>query len=153
VQIPARIAAEFLRRWGITGAPVFDIHGTAVGVFSLKDLAGHLTNRLLDVPVIDPKMERARDTGELIPTGRGFHFEAFDEARVSDLMTPAVISVPFDAPLATVVRAMEGHAIHRVFVRDADGDIVGVITTMDVLRWVGRLFRARRRTGKPQRVA
>lgn len=147
-----RDAAQFLRRWGISGAPVLDAHGRPTGVFSLSDLAGHLTNRLLDMPALDPMAERARETGEFIPTGRGFHFEGFDDVPVSDLMTPEIVSVDPDATIEDAVRVMEDLSIHRVFVRKGEGPLLGVITTMDVLRWVGRALRSRRRTRKARQV-
>ena len=132
-----RDAAEFLRRWAISGAPVFDVHGRPVGVFSLRDLAGHVANRVEDLPVIDARTERARKTGEFIPTGRGYHFEGIDDARVSDFMTPELLCVDPDAPVLDAVRMMRRHSIHRIFVRRGSGPLVGVMTTMDILRWVG----------------
>ena len=147
-----RDAAQFLRRRGISGAPVMDPHGHPVGVFSLSDLAGHLTNHLLDLPAMDPAAERIRETGEFIPLGRGFHFEGFDDDPVSELMTPDIFCVDPDATIESAVRIMEDLSIHRVFVRKGDGPLEGVITTMDVLRWVGRSLRSRRRTRKARRV-
>jgi len=132
-----RDAAEFLRTWGISGAPVIDLHGRPVGVFSLRDLAGHLANGFEDLPVIDPAKERVRKTGESIPEDEGFHFERIDDARVSDLMTPALLCIDPDAPALEAVRMMQRRAIHRIFVRRGSGPLLGVITTMDVLRWVG----------------
>ncbi|HKS15780.1 MAG TPA: CBS domain-containing protein [Planctomycetota bacterium] len=132
-----RDAAEFLRRWAISGAPVTDVHGSPVGVFSLRDLAGHIANSFEELPVIDPQAERARKTGEAIPVDDGFHFERIDDARVSDLMTPGIISVDPDAPVLEAIRVMQQRAIHRIFVRRGIGPLLGVLTTMDVLRWVG----------------
>jgi predicted transcriptional regulator len=132
-----RDAAEFLRRWGISGAPVLDVHGHPVGVFSLRDLAGHFANRFEELPVIDPQAERARKTGETIPADEGFHFERIDDARVSDLMTPTILCLDPDAPVLDAIRLMQQHSIHRIFVRRGTGPLMGVLTTMDVLRWVG----------------
>jgi len=132
-----RDAAEFLRTWGISGAPVIDLHGRPVGVFSLRDLAGHLANGFEDLPVIDPAKERVRKTGESIPEDEGFHFERIDDARVSDVMTPSILCVDPDAPVLDAIRKMQQHSIHRIFVRRGNGPLMGVLTTMDVLRWVG----------------
>ena len=131
-----RDAADFLRRWGISGAPVTDRKGRPIGVFSLRDLAGHLVNRVEDLPVIDASAERARATGEPIPEGREFHFEGFDDTRVSELMTPSILCVDPEAPVMEAVRMMQQKAIHRIFVRRGRGPLLGVLTTMDVLRWV-----------------
>jgi CBS domain-containing protein len=147
-----RDAAQFLRRRGISGAPVMDEHGRPVGVFSLSDLAGHMTDRLLDLPAVDPAEERAREGGELIPTGLGFHFEGFDESPVSDLMTPGIVCVDPDDPIEEAMRLMDECLIHRVFVRKGDGPLEGVITTMDVLRWTRRALLSRGRARKARRV-
>jgi CBS domain-containing protein len=130
-----RDAADFLRRWAISGAPVMDVHGRPVGVFSLRDLAGHLARRFDDLPVIDPQAERK--TGKAVPADEGFPFERIDDARVSDLMTPTILCVDHDAPVLEAIRMMQRQSIHRIFVRRGTGRLMGVLTTMDVLRWVG----------------
>lgn len=147
-----RDAAEFLRRWAISGAPVFDLHGRPVGVFSLRDVAGHLANRFEELPVIDVKKERIRKTGEPIPEDDGFHFEKIDDARVSDVMTPAILCIDPDAPVLDAIRMMRERSIHRIFVRRGQGPLLGVVTTMDVLRWVSEKPQPRRRTGSKQKV-
>jgi len=134
-----RDAADFLLRWGISGAPVVDAHGRWVGVFTLNDIARHVQNRLVELPVIDPKAERTLETREEIP--EGFHFEGFEDTRVGDLMTPGLYSVFADATLEELVRTMTGQKIHRVFVISEGGEIEGVITSMDVLKWMERRYR------------
>lgn len=134
-----RDAADFLLRWGISGAPVVDAHGRWVGVFTLNDIARHVQNRLVELPVIDPKQERTLETREEIP--EGFHFEGFEDTRVGDLMTPGLYSVFPEATLEEVVRTMTGQKIHRVFVISEGGEIEGVITSMDVLKWMERRYR------------
>ena len=138
----ARDAAEFLLRWGISGAPVEDEHGRWVGVFSLSDLARHVQDRLVKLPTVDPKRERTLETREEIPSG--FGFEGFEDTEVGDLMTGGVYSVFPEATLEEVVRTMSAQKIHRVFVISDKGAIEGVITTMDVLKWMDSQFRERR---------
>ena len=53
---------------------------------------------------------------------------------VADLMTPAVFSVSEDTPVQRVISDMVGLRVHRLFVVDKDGTLVGIITTMDVLK-------------------
>ncbi|HEX7901859.1 MAG TPA: CBS domain-containing protein [Planctomycetota bacterium] len=138
----ARDAAAFLLRWGISGAPVEDEHGRWVGVFSLSDLARHVQDRLVKLPTIDPKRERTLETREEIPSG--FGFEGFEDTRVGDLMTGGLYSVFPDATLEEIVRSLTVQKIHRLFVISDKGAIEGVITTMDVLRWMDGQFRERR---------
>ena len=49
-------------------------------------------------------------------------------------MTPAVFAVAPDTPIHRVVSDMVGLHVHRLFVVDEVGVLVGVISTMDVLR-------------------
>ncbi len=134
-----RDAADFLLRWKISGAPVVDERGRWVGVFTLSDIARHVQSRLVELPVVDPSAERTLETREEIPDG--FHFEGFEDTRVGDLMTPGLYSVFPEATLEEVVRTLTGRGIHRVFVITEGGEIEGVITTMDVLRWMEGRYR------------
>jgi CBS domain-containing protein len=49
-------------------------------------------------------------------------------------MTPAVFSVTPETPAPQVIDEMVMRQIHRLFVVDADGVLVGVITAGDILR-------------------
>ena len=49
-------------------------------------------------------------------------------------MTPAVFACAPDTPVQRVVSDMVGLHVHRLFVVDDDGILIGVISTMDVLR-------------------
>ena len=137
-----RDAAEFLLRWGISGAPVEDEHGRWVGVFTLNDLARHVQDRLVKLPTVDPKRERTLETREELP--EGFGFEGFEDTRVGDLMTGGLYSVFPEATIEEVVRALVVQKVHRLFVIDEKGKIEGVITTMDLLRWMDAQARAQR---------
>lgn len=142
---PVRDAAEFLLRWGISGAPVEDDHGRWVGVFTLNDLARHVQDRLVHLPTVDPARERTLETREEIPPG--FGFEGFEDTRVGDLMTGGLYSVFPEATLEEIVRMLSLQKVHRVFVISDAGTIEGVITTMDVLRWMNGRYQERRTAG------
>lgn len=133
-------AAAFLLRSGISAVLVFDAHDRPVGVFSQRDLAEHVQAHFEEeVPALDPKSERARETGEGVPLRRGFHYERFDDTTVEDFMTPGLVSVEPSAPLREIVRTMTEKKVHRVFVEER-GEIAGIITSMDILKWLdGRL--------------
>jgi CBS domain-containing protein len=57
-----------------------------------------------------------------------------DKTEVRDLMTPVVFSVHLEAPASKVVEEMLTLKVHRLFVVDEIGVLVGVITALDVLR-------------------
>ena len=136
----AREAATFLTERGISAAPVINEAGAPVGVLSQTDIVIH------DREKLDYLAHRARQYQE--------DFEEFveipiepkrlwpdvtvepvdDEAQVRDLMTPTVFTVRLDAPAAQVVEDMLALRVHRLFVVDEGGVLVGVITATDVLR-------------------
>ncbi len=113
----------------IAAAPVIDEAGHPIGVVSRSDLLVH-----------DREHER-HSAGE-----HDYYFaqtfEADDDPRegkthkntVAELMTPAVFAVSPDTPVDRVVSDMVGLHVHRLFVVDDDGILVGVISTMDVLK-------------------
>lgn len=54
------------------------------------------------------------------------------ELTVGDVMTPEVVAVAADAPVAEIARTMLDQHIHRVFVREGDA-VVGLVSTTDLL--------------------
>jgi len=66
--------------------------------------------------------------------GAGFQVETVDRALVRDLMTPAVFSVARNTPANKVVSELLNLHVHRLFVVDDRDVLVGVISTMDILR-------------------
>jgi CBS domain-containing protein len=102
-----REAVELLTRRGISGAPVIDHAGRPVGVLSRADILVH------DRETPDP---------------------AADAERVRDIMTPVVFCVAPDTPASHVVRELVELRVHRLFVVDDRGTLVGVISVLDLLR-------------------
>jgi CBS domain-containing protein len=102
-----REAVELLTRRGISGAPVIDHAGRPVGVISRADILVH------DRETADP---------------------AADAERVRDIMTPAVFCVGPNAPASRVVRELLDLRVHRLFVVDDRGTLIGVISVLDLLR-------------------
>ncbi|HWN70218.1 MAG TPA: CBS domain-containing protein [Haliangium sp.] len=90
---------------GITGAPVCDAAGKVVGVLSRSDL-------------IDG------DTHSVVAGDRP----------VSEVMTPEVWGVQPDAPASEAVALMVAKSIHRVVVMEHEHALVGIVTSMDVMK-------------------
>ncbi len=107
---PLRAAVATLVDRGISGAPVVNEAGRAVGVISLSDVVVHDRN------------------------GAGFGRPAASTGLVRDVMTPVVCAVRPDAPARLVMEEMALLRVHRLFVTDADGVLVGVIAASDVVR-------------------
>lgn len=130
-----REALTMFAEKGFSAAPVIDEKGRPVGVISRFDIIVHDRERV-DYATPSPdyygRNTVATHDGERL--GKGFQVESVDRTRVSDVMTPAVFSVDPDTPAATVVGEMLALKVHRLFVVDVSGVLVGVISALDVLR-------------------
>jgi CBS domain-containing protein len=128
---PVREAAAFLTRNGISGAPVVDGRGRWVGVFTQRDLARHVQERMVQ----GSRRERTLESREPVVDAAGEPSEDFGRTPVRELMTRGMFTVFPESTLDEVVRSMLRFKIHRVFVIDeASGELEGVITTLDVLQ-------------------
>ena len=131
-------AARHLLRRGITGAPVVDEDERVVGVLSLQDIARHAKWHLdAEEGASDPSAERDM-LRELDAEEEGLrssmHIDRLEGATVRQVMTPNVSTVKNHTPLAEVTAVLLRDAIHRIFVRNSRGKLVGVVSTMDVVR-------------------
>ena len=120
---------------GFSGAPVINEAGRPVGVVSLSDIVVHDREKveyLEPEPAYYQHHDLATRAGERLRSG--FQVEKVDRTRVQDLMTPAVFCVSLDTPAASVVEQLRELNVHRLFVVDENGILVGVITALDVVR-------------------
>jgi len=130
-----REALALLTDRGFQAAPVIDEAGRPVGVLSSTDLLVHDRERvehLQAAPEFYHRADLVLDSGERL--GEGFEVECVDATRVGDLMTPAVFAVAPETPVAQVIEEMLSLKVHRIFVVDEAGVLVGVISALDVLR-------------------
>jgi CBS domain-containing protein len=121
---------------GFTAAPVIDDSGRPVGVLSQSDIIVHDREKVVyatSVPEFYHESDLHTSSGERL---KGFQVEVVDRTTVRDLMTPAVFAVTLDTPSSQVIAKMLAMHIHRLFVVDADNTLVGVISALDVLRYL-----------------
>jgi CBS domain-containing protein len=117
---------------GISAAPVIDDAGRPVGVISRSDIVVHDREKgRADGEFYDRADLRTRE-GERLQGG--FQIESVDRTEVRDVMTPAVFAVAPESPATEVVHEMLALKVHRLFVVDEAGILVGVISALDVLR-------------------
>ena len=102
---------EFLLGEEIGGAPVVDEDGKLRGIVSKTDIVRHLTEDL--------------NLGAL---------ESEDDVSVGEIMTEHVVTVTADDKVADVARTMVESRVHRVVVTDEEGNIRGILTTLDILK-------------------
>ncbi len=126
-------AVATLKRHQITGAPVVDDAGRVIGMFSLWDFVRSQTSpeRSADQNQENPQ-QKALDGATPLPSA--------ESATVADWMSRTEGSVPRDQLLVEVARTMCIAHWHRVPVVMADGQLVGIISTMDVLAALVNLF-------------
>jgi CBS domain-containing protein len=104
-------ALRLLVEHAVNGLPVVDGEGRPIGMLSRGDL---LEERL-----------------EVLTEG-----ERAGLARVGDLMTAQAVSLPESATVADASELMASYGVHRVPVVDGAGRLVGIVSALDVLRWL-----------------
>src|SRR6266542_3316400 len=131
-------AVSLLTEKGITATPVIDQAGSPIGVLSRSDLLVHDRERfeyLNHVP-------DAYEVEDLPPREKkapaGYQVVDVDTACVGDIMTPTVFAVDPEMPARKVIEEMVTLRVHRLFVIDGQGVLVGVISALDILRHLGQ---------------
>jgi CBS domain-containing protein len=130
-------AVAFLTDKGFSAAPVIDRAGRPVGVLSRADVLVYdreKSTRAVRVPEYYSRSDLTLGSGEDLTDG--FEVQIPDQTWVTDVMTPVVFSVTPDAAAGRVIRDMLAWKVHRVFVVDPSGVLVGVISALDVLRYL-----------------
>ncbi len=101
----------------ISGVPVTSASGELMGVVSKTDL-----------------LRRYR---QLLMLGSKTSRHDFAATRVYEIMSPAVLSVSPEDELGMVARKMVESRYHRVIVTDSEDKIVGIVSSLDIMRVVG----------------
>lgn len=127
------LTALFLER-GISGAPVVDAGGFAIGVVSKTDIVRERYENGESVDVEPVQVTQRR--GLSYALGEGFHSEAVARGTVSDIMTPLAFTLHESTPISQAAALMAYEGMHRVPVVSDDGRVVGVLSSLDLMRWL-----------------
>jgi CBS-domain-containing membrane protein len=130
---PREVAKIFMEE-GITGAPVVDETGHLVGVISQSDLVKYELATEHELTVEAPFCRRPHD--DALDPGQGFQIEELPADTVKDVMAPFLVTVEADTAIREVAARMAKFGIHRLIVVDEDQQLRGIVTSMDVLRWL-----------------
>ena len=65
----------------------------------------------------------------------GYHLEQ-PGPTVAEIMTPVAFTLEETRPMADAIKLMMVERIHRIPVVDHAGRVAGILSTMDVLRWL-----------------
>lgn len=127
-EAPVRDILRLFVAGGIGAAPVVDSRGEAIGVVSKTDvLRAVYDDPSCAGPGVAAELEVERD----LPEGDS-------DVRARDLMTPAPLTVPESASVAEAAAIMAREHVHRLFVVGRAGTLAGVVSAMDLVRWLGR---------------
>ena len=125
-----RDVARLLDEYEISGLPVLDDQERLIGVISRTDLL----RRLLEGP---PTARRDEDWLDLLTADSSTSVEV-DVARlgtVDDLMSIDPIVARPEETLSKVARRLADERVHRVIVVDGDRHPIGILTTLDLLKY------------------
>lgn len=118
----------------LRSVPVVDDEGRPVGVVSRSDLLRHWRDDDDGTPplrLVGPY----GDHGEYL--GPGFHTDVAAEL-VADVMMCLAFSLPETATLSRAAAIMSYEGVHRIPVVTSDGKVVGLISSLDVARWLAQ---------------
>jgi CBS domain-containing protein len=123
----------FLER-GFSGAPVVDENGHPIGLVSKTDL---VRERHDDDGLEEREPLCVREDGGVeYELGPGFHAAAIARATVADIMMPIVFSLPEHATVAKASSLMVFEGVHRIPVVSPDNQVVGILSSLDILGWL-----------------
>jgi len=139
VTVPPEMSVEeltsILLERGISGAPVVDEKGRPLGIVSKTDLLRDHHNRGDSVEVSKVELHRG---GVEAPLDPGLHVEPEPGPTVRSVMTPLAFALPENASVARASALMAVEVVHRVVVVDESGKVSGILSSLDVLRWLAR---------------
>jgi CBS-domain-containing membrane protein len=127
------LTAVFLAT-GMNAAPVVDARGIAIGIVSKTDLLNEYFEREADKAALVATLP---DSNTLV-LGPGFSPERAAKSTVRDVMAHAVFSLPGEASISRAAALMAYEGVHRIVVTGRDSVAEGVLSSLDILRWLAR---------------
>jgi CBS domain-containing protein len=125
-----------LVRHAISGVPVVDEHGYPIGIVSQTDI---LRTREEEGDTQEMRRVTARpqacDLGDLEP---GIHLLEPEPLTARDVMSPVVLALHETASIGQAAALMAFEGVHRLPIVSDRGQVVGILSALDVLGWFGR---------------
>lgn len=143
---PIEEATRVMLQRRISGAPVADNLGRPIGIVSKTDLleAWHENNKQAaaaqaeleqDATAAAVPTEAQQIAGEAGLGGKA----AASGVVVGDIMVPYLLAAQDSSPISLAAALMAYEGVHRLLVLDEQHKMVGIVSTLDVLRWLAQL--------------
>ncbi len=123
--VPIHKAASVLNKKGISAVVVVGANGEPAGLLSRADVVRYFHDYC-------ERLQQVTRSG--LSCANGFLASSIDATPVREVMVPLLVSVGPDTPVHQVVAELLERKVHRLFVRDDQGKLLGVISAIDVLR-------------------
>jgi CBS domain-containing protein len=108
-ETPVEAVVKLFLDRNLSGVPVVDDRNHAVGVISKTDML----------------RERCRAEHDPRPVG--------------DVMTPVAFTMKETAPISQAAALMAFEQIHRLPIVSDSGEVIGILSSIDVLRWIAQV--------------
>ena len=118
-----REAAALLTDLKFGAVPVVNKAGRPVGVLSRTDIVLHDAEQVDYLRPVETAAPR-----------HGYQVEDTRYTEVREIMTPVIYAVDLDTPADVVIREMVEKKVHRLFVLDPYGVLIGVISAYDIVQ-------------------
>ncbi len=132
-----REALDLMAENHVTGLPVVNTDSHCVGVISATDILNYEQEQVDLVSDSDDdtaqqfNMETQRWESVRVSA---FALEEYGDVHVEEVMSPGIVSVARDTPLAEVAETMLKNKVHRVLVMDDRQHLYGIISATDFVR-------------------
>lgn len=130
----AREAVKILSDHRFSATPVIDNAGRPVGVISRTDLVNRLMRGDHLCSLEENWFNCASIIGKEALDNGSYLAQNMDNITVGEIMTPAIICVSTHDSIEKAVELLLKKEVHRLFVVDDAGVLVGVLSPFDVLR-------------------
>lgn len=126
--------ADLFEDGNLSAAVVVDDRGKPLGVVTQSDVLRAAIDELEgNVDIVFAPARRGGTEG----LGGGFHLDG--ERTVREIMSRTTFGLPETAPIGQAAALMSWEAVRHLVVTRANGDVVGVLSSLDVLRWLAKL--------------
>jgi CBS-domain-containing membrane protein len=123
-ETPVKNVAELMALRGVSGVPVVDEAGAAVGVISERDFLAGLSP------------QGARSFMEVLAhclRGTGCIAVEMRKQQAREIMTAPAVTVREETPVSEIGRIFSEKGINRVPVVDGEGRVVGIVSRADLI--------------------